>query len=126
MVRRLWLFGLILGVPLIGVLASSGVQWKFNSELRAAAKQQAPDADPAREMPHPTDSHPPLSVRLRALDLTLASLVRDSLVVEPDEAAINLLDEPERLEEEVNDAYHTVLQRYLPPQPEQAQPRAIA
>ena len=48
MVRRLWLFGLILAVPVVGMLVSMGVQWKFDSQLRAAAKQQVPDATPAR------------------------------------------------------------------------------
>jgi len=31
MVRRLWLFGLILAVPVVGILVSMGVQWKFDS-----------------------------------------------------------------------------------------------
>jgi len=34
---RIWLVGLILGVPLLGLGVSSGIRAHFNSELRAAA-----------------------------------------------------------------------------------------
>jgi len=39
---------------------------------------------------------------------------------------IHLVDEPEMIEKEVNDAYHAVLQQYLPTQTEQHQPEATA
>ena len=35
MAYRVWLFGLILAVPLVGFMASEGIQRYFNSELRA-------------------------------------------------------------------------------------------
>ena len=44
---RLWLFGLIIGVPLFGLAVSTGIRSHFDSELRAAAVRQMPDADAA-------------------------------------------------------------------------------
>jgi len=46
MVRRRWLFGLILTVPLVGLLVSQGIQAYSNSQLRSALRQNAPDANP--------------------------------------------------------------------------------
>lgn len=48
MLARIWLLGLILGVPLLGFAVSTGIRAHLNSELRAAALKQAPDADSAR------------------------------------------------------------------------------
>lgn len=45
MVSRLWLFGLILGIPVIGLFASEGIQAYFNSQLRSAARADAPELD---------------------------------------------------------------------------------
>lgn len=45
MVRRAWLFGLILVVPAIGFAVAEGIQAHFNSQLRSEARQQVPDAD---------------------------------------------------------------------------------
>jgi hypothetical protein len=47
-------------------------------------------------------------------------------VVEPADAAINLVDEPEKIEQEVNDTYHSILRKYLPGQVEQGQPEATS
>jgi hypothetical protein len=46
MVSRIWLFGLILGVPLIGLAVAQGIQAHFNSELRSVVRKQYPNADP--------------------------------------------------------------------------------
>ena len=46
MVKHLWLFGLILGVPLAGVAVSEGIQAYTNSELRASLREQFTDVDP--------------------------------------------------------------------------------
>jgi len=45
MVSRMWLFGLILGVPLVGFGVAKGIKAYFNSELRSALQKQYPDAD---------------------------------------------------------------------------------
>jgi Zn-dependent protease with chaperone function len=47
MIRRVWLFSLILGVPLFGFAVSEGIQAHLNSELRLAMRQQYPDLDPS-------------------------------------------------------------------------------
>jgi len=112
-------------------LLSQGKGWlnaskTFAGAVVRAARPEALENVATTEMPHPTDSHPPLSVRLQALGLPLASLVQDALVVEPADAAINLVDEPEKIEQEVNDTYHSILRKYLPGQVEQGQPEATS
>ena len=47
MVRRAWLFGVILAVPLIGFAVAEGIQAYFNSQLRSALRKQFPDVDVA-------------------------------------------------------------------------------
>ena len=46
MARRLWLLSLILTIPVLGLFASETIQAYFDSELRLAARQEAPDLDP--------------------------------------------------------------------------------
>lgn len=62
---------------------------------------------------HPTDSHPPLGLRLDALGVTLDDVADASLAVSPADAAITLLAEPERLEEEISGVFHLILARDL-------------
>lgn len=45
MVSRLWLFGLILGIPVIGLFASEGIQAYLNDQLRSAARADVPELD---------------------------------------------------------------------------------
>ena len=47
MASRMWLFGLILGIPLIGLAVAEGIQAHFNSELRSVLRKQYPNADQA-------------------------------------------------------------------------------
>lgn len=44
MVSRVWLFSLLLAVPLVGFGVAEAVQANFNSELRSALRQQNPEA----------------------------------------------------------------------------------
>jgi len=46
MVNRVWLFVLILAVPLFGIAVAEGIQAYYNSELRKVIQQQYPDTDP--------------------------------------------------------------------------------
>jgi Zn-dependent protease with chaperone function len=62
---------------------------------------------------HPTDSHPPLSVRLNSLGLDLASVSDVALAVPPDEPAIELVDNYETHEQEISDAYQVLLAQRL-------------
>lgn len=52
----------------------------------------------ANIIPHPTDSHPPLSVRLAALKTTLAEVGPDALNISPEPASSDLIDNLEELE----------------------------
>jgi Zn-dependent protease with chaperone function len=49
-------------------------------------------------IPHPTDSHPPLTVRLEALNRTVEHVAQNALDVTPADAAITLIDGHEKLE----------------------------
>lgn len=62
---------------------------------------------------HPTDSHPPLSVRLQSLQVGLNDVATDALAVTPAEAAITLISDAEKLEEEISEAYQVLLARQL-------------
>jgi hypothetical protein len=46
MMNRLWLFALVLGIPLIAFAVAEGIQAYFNSELRSAARGRYTDVDP--------------------------------------------------------------------------------
>lgn len=46
MLRRIWLFGLVLVVPVIGFAVAEGIQAHFNSELRSVLRAKFVDADP--------------------------------------------------------------------------------
>jgi Zn-dependent protease with chaperone function len=50
------------------------------------------------KLPHPTDTHPPLSIRLNALKTPLASTSRNALCVEYEEPSSSLIDNIEALE----------------------------
>jgi Zn-dependent protease with chaperone function len=60
---------------------------------------------------HPTDSHPPLSVRLQSLQVALNDVATDALAVTPAEPAITLLPDAEKLEEELSEVYQLLLAR---------------
>jgi hypothetical protein len=61
---------------------------------------------------HPTDSHPSLSVRLRALGTSLEAVSEAALDVSPNQAAVTLFTD-EVLEEEISEAYQILLARGL-------------
>ncbi len=62
---------------------------------------------------HPTDSHPPLGVRLKALTCSIADVVDDALNINPDQPAIHLIPAAEATEEEISGAYQVILARQL-------------
>jgi Zn-dependent protease with chaperone function len=62
---------------------------------------------------HPTDSHPPLNVRLEALELPLKKVEAEALQTEPGDAAIGLIDDPDAIEVELSKAFHSVLAQYV-------------
>ncbi|WP_448592708.1 M48 family metallopeptidase [Thermoflexus hugenholtzii] len=60
---------------------------------------------------HPTDSHPPLAVRLQSLQIGLDDVATDALAVRPPQAAITLISNAEKLEEEISQVYYLLLTR---------------
>jgi Zn-dependent protease with chaperone function len=62
---------------------------------------------------HPTDSHPPLAVRLQSLQIGLDDAANDALAVRPPQAAITLIPDAEKLEEEISQVYCLLLARRL-------------
>src|SRR5438093_595787 len=62
---------------------------------------------------HPTDSHPPLSVRLSALGINIKGVSKAVLDVRPTQAAIDLLPNVETVEENISGAYQAILARQL-------------
>jgi len=62
---------------------------------------------------HPTDSHPPLAVRLQSLQIGLDDVANDALAVRPPQAAITLIPDAEKLEEEISQVYCLLLARRL-------------
>jgi Zn-dependent protease with chaperone function len=71
----------------------------FKDLVLEASRPSALEDLEDQEPPHPTDRHPPLSVRLRALDQGVEDLVTWALVTAPSEPAINLVANPAALEE---------------------------
>jgi hypothetical protein len=60
---------------------------------------------------HPTDSHPPLAVRLDALSMRLQDVSAAALGVQPTPAAIDFFPEAEAVEENISEAYQIILAR---------------
>lgn len=65
------------------------------------------------KLSHPTDSHPPLGVRLKSLAVALDDVSEASLAINPADAAVNLIPEPQKREEEISEAFHIFLAERL-------------
>lgn len=90
----------------------------FVNASRAYAEAVSQSAVPAAlegiadtQLSHPTDSHPLLSVRLQSLQVEINDVAADALAVSPAEAAITLISDAEKLEEEISYAYQLLLAR---------------
>ncbi len=57
---------------------------------------------------HPTDSHPPISTRLKALGIRADQITKGMLLV-PEDAAIHLLDKAQEIEEEITLVEHNLM-----------------
>ncbi len=60
---------------------------------------------------HPTDSHPPLSHRLKNLNLTLEQVTKDASDTSPAKPAASLLENMEELERNLTEVEHAVMVR---------------
>jgi Zn-dependent protease with chaperone function len=87
---------------------------KTYAEVAAAqAKPDVFEGIAETHLTHPTDSHPPLSVRLKSLGSSIDEAGSDALNIKPSPSAIDLLPEAEKLEEEISGAYQVILARRL-------------
>jgi Zn-dependent protease with chaperone function len=80
--------------------------------VRDASRDMVHSAGAVRTT-HPTDSHPPLNVRLEALGLPLKKVEAPALEVAPRDAAIGLIDNPDAIEAELSEAFQAMLARYV-------------
>ncbi|MBV9766173.1 MAG: M48 family metalloprotease [Acidobacteriaceae bacterium] len=62
------------------------------------AQPRSLDGLDSKSIPHPTDTHPPLSVRLSALGQTLAGITTSALAVSPDPSAQKVIDNCDAIE----------------------------
>lgn len=82
----------------------------------AAAHNATPaafDGIAETHLSHPTDSHPPLSVRLKSLGVDLLTVSEAALIVTPKDAAIALVSRFEQQEQEISEAYQVLLANRL-------------
>jgi Zn-dependent protease with chaperone function len=85
----------------------------FARAVLDSATSAALDGIADRHTSHPTDSHPPLAVRLASLRIDLPSVAAEALVVNPTQPAASLIPELERQEEVLSDAYQRLLAHRL-------------
>ena len=60
---------------------------------------------------HPTDTHPPLGDRLAALTMPIENVASVALDVQPEQPALQLLSNPERIEEDISAAFQAIVAR---------------
>lgn len=85
----------------------------YAEAVASSAKPDALAGITDARLSHPTDSHPPLGIRLGSLRVTLDQVSMASLAVSPADPAIDLIPEPERREEEISGAYQAILAQRL-------------
>ena len=70
----------------------------FALTVATHAEPNALDGLDAKLIPHPTDSHPPLSIRLAALGKNLIEIRSDALSLSPSPSSNEVIDNCEELE----------------------------
>jgi Zn-dependent protease with chaperone function len=66
-----------------------------------------------KHLSHPTDSHPPLSVRLDSLSMSMPSLTNAALTVAPTDAAIALIHNSEKWELDISETYQLLVAKHM-------------
>lgn len=89
----------------------------FGSVVEEKAGQNAFDGLLDTRTTHPIDSHPPLGARLEALGVTLDRVAAAARIVRPESAAIDLIGDPEALEEAASERYQAIFATLLVPAP---------
>jgi Zn-dependent protease with chaperone function len=72
---------------------------------------------------HPTDSHPPLAVRLNSLKVDLQTVGAEALAVNPVESAAELVLNWEKQEEVLSETYQLLLAKQLGIEPQSSDPK---
>ncbi|MEK7279551.1 MAG: M48 family metalloprotease [Nitrospirota bacterium] len=62
-----------------------------------------------KQLPHPTDSHPPLCLRLKALGLSLVDIEEEALKTSSDTEVLGLIVSLENLEKELTEVEHALM-----------------
>jgi Zn-dependent protease with chaperone function len=87
----------------------------FITAIRHSPAAERLKALEEQRLPHPTDSHPPLKVRLDALGLTMAAIEGAILETDPDDPAIGLVPRAEEIEQRVTSELEQRIAIYGPP-----------
>jgi Zn-dependent protease with chaperone function len=87
----------------------------FITAIRQSPASERLKALEEQTLPHPTDSHPPLKVRLDALGLTVADVEDATLDTDPEDAAIGLVPRAEEIEQRVTAELEQRIALYAPP-----------
>ena len=85
----------------------------FSDLARQQATPAALEGLGERRLEHPTDSHPPLALRLEGLGVPLAGVREAALQVSPAEPAATLVADCARIERELTEVEHYLLARQL-------------
>ena len=72
---------------------------RFVALIRSSAGPSSFEGLDAHDIPHPTDSHPPLSQRLEALGFGVADLTSEALAVAPEPASDVVVTDRNGIEE---------------------------
>ena len=80
----------------------------FANLVSAMAKPEALSDLDERRLSHPTDSHPPLSLRLQNLGVSLQDVQAPALQISPERAAITLVPDYEKAEEGISRRLSTI------------------
>jgi Zn-dependent protease with chaperone function len=85
----------------------------YSDAITAHANPEVFEGLADTRLSHPTDSHPPLNIRLEMLGISLSDIETDALKINPVSAAISLVKQPEQLEEEISFMYQGILAKQM-------------
>jgi len=81
----------------------------FAQVVRSNSQRTALEGLEGQRLPHPTNSHPPLSARLQALELSVPALADIALKTSPDPMSIELITDYEEVEKELTKCEHDLM-----------------
>ena len=88
------------GTGVGGAGLTDNLSLAYVADIRRSSNRHALD-NLAESLPHPTDSHPPLSDRLAAVGVSLESVAAAALLTDPQPAAVELIPDAETLERDL-------------------------